>query len=202
MKFKNITLPKALPYVLIVIGVLGYALSFIIMQEKIHLGTDPNYIPSCNLNPVISCGSIMKSVQSHAFGFPNPYIGLGAYPVVAAVGIALLAGARFKRWYWLWFNAGFLFALAFVHWLAFQSVFRINALCPFCIGVWVTSITGFWYVTLYNIDQGHLKIPAKAQKGYAWVRRHHLDILILWFLIIGAAILHHFWYYYGKHLPF
>jgi hypothetical protein len=65
--------------------------------------------------------------------------------------------------------------------------------------VWVVTITCFWYVTLYNIDQKHIKLPkGKAQQVYGWIRRHHLDILVLWLLIIAGLILKHFWYYYGK----
>lgn len=200
MSFKNWTLPKILPYLLLIIGIIGYAMAFIIMFEKVELANDPNYTPSCNLDPIISCGSIMKSDQATAFGFPNPFIGLGAFPVVAVIGGAILAGGKFKRWFWLGLNAGFLFALGFVHWLFFESVYRIGALCPYCVVVWGISITGFWYVTLYNIDQKNLRLPKakRVQQVYAWIRRHHLDLLVLWLLIILALTLKHFWYYYGR----
>lgn len=199
MSIKNWTVPKVLPYILLVSGILGYAAAFIIMFDKLKLLDNPNYIPSCNLDPIISCGSIMMSDQATAFGFPNPFIGLGAFPVLAVVGGAILAGATFKRWFWLGLNAGLLFAVGFVHWLFFQSVYNIGALCPYCMLVWTVSITSFWYVTLYNIDQKHIRLPkGKARQLYAWVRRHHLDILVAWFVIIGALILQHFWYYYGR----
>jgi hypothetical protein len=141
----------------------------------------------------------MQSDQANAFGFPNPFIGLGAFPVLAVIGGAILAGARFKRWFWLSLNAGLLFALGFVHWLFFESVYRIGALCPYCMAVWVVTITSFWYVTLYNIDNKYLRLPAgQATRAYAWIRRHHLDLLVLWLLVIAALILKHFWYYYGR----
>ncbi|HSW85030.1 MAG TPA: vitamin K epoxide reductase family protein [Candidatus Saccharimonadales bacterium] len=198
---KNWTLKKTLPYILLIAGIIGYICAFIITFDKIKLLENPNYIPSCNLNPIISCGSVMQSHQANAFGFPNPFIGLGAFPVVAVIGGAMLAGATFKKWFWLGFNGGLLFALGFVHWLFFQSVYNIHALCPWCMVVWVVSITSFWYVSLYNIDNKNIRLPkGKPQKLYSWVRRHHLDILILWFLIIAALILKHFWYYYGQHL--
>jgi|SRR5665213_1771940 len=199
MTVKNLTLEKALPYILLVVGLIGYTSAFVIMFDKVQILKNPAYIPSCNLNPIISCGSVMQSKQATAFGFPNPFIGLGAFPVVAVIGAAILAGAKFKRWFWLGFNAGLLFALGFVHWLFFESVYRIHALCPWCMAVWVVSITGFWYVTLYNIDQKHLRLPkGRARLIYAWIRRHHLDILVSWFIIITVLILKHFWYYYGK----
>ena len=199
MAVKNLTLEKALPYILLIAGLIGYASAFVIMFDKVQILKNPAYIPSCNLNPIISCGSVMQSKQATAFGFPNPFIGLGAFPVVAVIGGAMLAGAKFKRWFWLSFNAGLLFALGFIHWLFFESVYRIHALCPWCMAVWVVSITGFWYVTLYNIDQKRLRLPkGRAQLVYGWIRRHHLDILVSWFIIIAVLILKHFWYYYGK----
>lgn len=198
MKLKNWTVPKVLPYILLIGGIIGYACAFIIMFDKIRLLDNPHYIPSCNLNPIISCGNVMQSKQANAFGFPNPFIGLGGFPVLAVVGGAMLAGARFKRWFWLGLNFGVLFAVAFVHWLFYQSVYHIQALCPWCMVVWVVSITSFWYVTLYNIDQKHIRLAKKALPVYAWVRRHHLDLLVLWLLIITGLILKHFWYYYGR----
>jgi uncharacterized membrane protein len=201
MKFKNWTIPKALPFILIIVGIIGYTSAFVIMFDKVKILDNPSYVPSCNLNPIISCGSVMQSKQANAFGFPNPFIGLGAFPVVALVGVAMLAGAKFKRWFWLGLNAGLLFAVCFVHWLFFESVYRIQALCPWCMAVWVSSITAFWYVTLYNIDQKNIKLKkGKAQSTYDWIRRHHLDILVAWFLIIAGLILKHFWYYYGRNI--
>ncbi|HVA11082.1 MAG TPA: vitamin K epoxide reductase family protein [Candidatus Dormibacteraeota bacterium] len=201
MKFRNWTLPKTLPYILVICGIIGYVCASIIMYDKIKILNNPHYIPSCDLNPVISCGSVMQSKQAAAFGVPNPFLGLGGFPIVAMLGVAMLAGARFKRWFWLVVNTGLLFAGGFVFWLFFQSVYRIHALCPWCIVVWITSFTTLWYVTLYNIDHKHIRLPkGRIQNFYGWVRRHHLDILIAWFLIITALILNHFWYYYRNHL--
>ena len=201
MKFQSWTLKKTLPYILVIGGVIGYVCAFIILFDDFHILSNPHYIPSCDLNPIISCGNVMQSKQATIFGFPNPFIGLGAFAATGVVGLALLAGAKFKRWFWLGMNGGLLFALGFVHWLFYQSVYRIHSLCPWCIIVWIVSITTFWYVTLYNIDQGHIRLPkGKASQLYGWVRRHHLDILVLWFLIITALILKHFWYYYRNHL--
>lgn len=199
MFFKKLTLPKVLPYILIFVGVVGYICAFIIMHDKLKLLENPNFKPSCSINPILSCGNIMQSAQATAFGnIPNPFLGLGGFPMVAVIGAAMLAGGRFKRWFWLATNAGLLFAVGFCHWLFFESVYRIQALCIYCMIVWTVTILGFWYVTLYNLDNGHLRLPkGKATRVYGWVRRHHLDILVLWYLIIIGLILNHFWYYFG-----
>jgi uncharacterized membrane protein len=195
MSLKNITLAEALPWILLVGGIIGYICAFVIMWDKVKLADNPNYIPSCSLNPIISCGSVMKSAQAHAFGFPNPFIGLGAFPAVAVVGGAILAGARFKRWFWLTLWGVYVLGTAFAYWLLFESVYRIKALCPYCLAVDVVVTITLWYLTLYMIDQKHIKKPA----AYGWIRRHHLDIIVAWFIIVIALILKHFWYYYGRH---
>jgi len=193
------TLEKFLPWLLVIGGLIGLVCSFIILYEKMQLLQNPHYVPSCNLNPVISCGSVMSSKQSHAFGFSNPIAGLAAFPVLITLGVVTLTGSKLRRWLWLGVEAGAIFGVIFVHWLFFQSVYRIHALCPYCMAVWVVTLTTFWYVSLYNLGLSYDRLSTRGQKIAAQLRRHHLDILVLWLLIIAGLILKHFWYYYGKH---
>ena len=197
---QRITLARFLPWLLIIGGAIGLICSFIIMYEKISLLQNPQYTPSCDLNPVISCGSVMASSQSHIFGFTNPIIGLMAFPVLITTGIVLLMGAQFKRWYWTGLQLGTIFGLAFVHWLFFESVYRIGALCPYCMVVWAVTITTFWYVLLYNVQLNFAHIPERLESTAVFVRKHHIDILLVWFLVIAGLILKHFWYYYSHYL--
>ena len=198
MKLRNLTLKKAMPWILLVGGIIGYICTFIIMWDKVKLADNPNYVPSCSLNPVISCGNVMKSAQANVFGFPNPFIGFGAFPAVAVVGAGVLAGARFKRWFWRTLFGGYVLGTIFAYWLLFESVYRIKALCPYCLTIDAVMTVTLWYLTQYMIDEKHLATPkGRPQKVYAWIRRHHLDILVLWFVIVIGLILKHFWYYYG-----
>lgn len=164
-------LDRWLPYLLIFAGVVGVIAAFVITQDKFQLAANPNFKPSCSLNPVVSCGSVMKSMQSHVFGFSNTYAGLIGFPVLITTGVVMLGGAVLRRWYYLGLNAGMLFGVGFVHYLFFQSVYRIHALCPYCMAVWVVTITTFWYVTLYNIQHGHLKLPPRLQPIGYFMRR-------------------------------
>lgn len=199
MIFKNWTVKKALPYILIVSGSIGLYCAFVLSMDKLRLLQNPGTHLSCSLDPIISCGSVISSNQAHTFVLPNPFLGLAGFAAVITIGVAILAGGKFKRWFWLLLEAGVLFALGFVHWLFIQSVYNIGALCIYCMCVWVITITSAWYVTLYNIDSKNIILPKSLTKSiYPWIRRHHLDILILWLLIIAALILKHFWYYYGR----
>lgn len=194
---RTISLAKALPWILIIGGTIGILSSAVITYDELQIAKNPGYVPNCDLNPVVSCGSVTKSEQAHVFGFPNPFLGLVGYAVVVTTGVVLLAGAKLKRWYWLGLQLGVTLGVLFIHWLFYQSVYVIGSLCPYCIVTWAATITMFWYVTLYNVQAGNIKVRGPVQKAAFFARRHHLDILALWLLIIGALILKRFWYYYG-----
>src|SRR5579863_8595135 len=152
---------KALPYILVIGGIIGFLASAILVYEHNQIAANPNYVPSCNLNPIIACGSVIKSPEAQAFNFPNPYIGIVAFPVLITTGMAIFAGAKFKKWYWLGLETGGLLGIIFIHWLFYQTVYAIHALCPYCMAVWVVVITTFWYVTLYNLQTGTIPLPKK-----------------------------------------
>lgn len=193
-------LAVALPWILIICGIIGTFASIMITVEKFDIIKNPNYQPICNLNPIISCGSVMESKQANAFGFMNTYIGIVGFPVVVTVGMAMLAGAKFKRWFWLGLQLGLSLGILFAYWLLFESIYRIRALCPYCLSVDVVLTTAWWYVSLWNFHSGNLSLPAKLKPLGAFVKRHHADILVFWFLLVIALILQHFWYYFGQHL--
>lgn len=201
MSIKNITLNKSLPVILIISATVGLIASFAISYDQIQILKNPNYHPICDINPIVSCGNVMQSKEGAVLGFPNPYIGLVAFGAMLAIGTGMLAGAKYKRWFMLTLEAGTILGVLFVHWLFFESVYRINSLCPYCMTVWVITITSFWYVSLYNVDNNIIVLKNKnCIKCYDWIRKHHLDILILWLLIIAFLIIKHFWYYISNHI--
>jgi uncharacterized membrane protein len=146
--------PWVLAVFLIVTGALGWWAAFELTLDKFALLLDPDAALSCNFNPLVQCGKNLDSWQGAAFGFPNPLIGLGGFVAPIAVGVALLAGARFARWFWIAFNVGLAGALAFVIWLISQSIYVIGTLCPWCMLVWSVTIPLFWVVTLRNAADG------------------------------------------------
>ncbi|MFF7866157.1 vitamin K epoxide reductase family protein [Streptomyces qaidamensis] len=181
---------RAFALLLVVTGAAGLLASWIITLDKFKLLQDPDFTPGCSLNPVVSCGSVMESDQAEVFGFPNPMLGLVAYGVVICVGLSLLAGARFPRWYWLAFDAGCLFGVGFVTWLQFESLYRINALCLWCCLAWAATIPLFWYVTSFAVRQGFLPSPGAVRRfldEFTWV----LPVLHLG--IVGMLVLTRWW---------
>ena len=181
-------------------GIIGLIASAVLTYDKLEILKNPHFVPNCNLDPVLSCGSVMVTDQANAFGFPNPWIGLGAFAVIITVAMALFASAKFKRWFWVGLEIGMTLGLIFALWLLQQSIYSINALCPYCLAVDVAVITMIWYTTLYLIETKMLVLPKSWAKVTAFARRHHLDILVFVFVVIIAVILNHFWYYYGTKL--
>ncbi|NED61411.1 hypothetical protein G3I15_10805, partial [Streptomyces sp. SID10244] len=86
---------------------------------------DPSYRPSCSLNPVLSCGSVMVTDQAAFFGFPNPYIGIAAFAVVVVIGVQSVARIDLPRWFWAGLALGSAAGVVFIHYLIFQSLYRI-----------------------------------------------------------------------------
>ena len=190
------TLETVLPWLLLIGGIIVVLASIALSVEVFDRLKNPNYVPTCNLNPILSCTSVADSNQAHAFGIPNYFIGIAGYAALATVGGAMLSGAKFKRWFWQAVEVGLLFAFLFMSWLQFQTVYRIGALCLFCMVLWVFTGPMFWYTTLFNLRTGNIKLPKKFDKAVGFAQKHHGDILVLWYVIIISLILHRFWYYW------
>lgn len=195
---KNIQ--QTFPWILIAGGVTGLFSAITLTIEKIEVLKNPDHHLSCSLDPVMACGPVMMSDQATAFwSIPNPSIGLVAFGMFVMTGLAMLAGAKMKRWFWNMYILGVSAGIAFVFWLMYQTVYNINALCIYCMVVWTTMFIVGWYLFQYLLAAKRIKLNAKFTK---FVRKHHFDILLVWFLIVIGWILNHFWYYYGSKLGF
>ncbi|NDG09878.1 MAG: Vitamin K epoxide reductase, partial [Actinobacteria bacterium] len=49
----------------------GFIASFLLTVDKIKILKDAKFNPSCNINEVLNCKSVMLSKQAEVFGFPN-----------------------------------------------------------------------------------------------------------------------------------
>lgn len=185
-------LPRGLPWLLLVGGLVGLVAAFVLTVERFALAADSSYIPTCSINPVLSCGSVMTTLQASVFGFPNPLLGIAGFAVVAATGAALLAGGRLAQWYWLGLQVGATAGVVFMHWLIVQSLYRIGALCPYCMAVWAVTVPIFWYVTLRNL---HRRWPANPL--VTGLARLHSVPLALWFAVLVVLIATRFWSYWS-----
>jgi uncharacterized membrane protein len=146
--------PWAFAIFLVVAGAAGWWAAFQLTLDEISVLKNPDAVLNCNVSVLVQCGKNLLSDQGSAFGFPNPILGLGGFAAVIAVGVSLLARARFARWYWIVFNLGVAGALAFVIWLIVQSIYFIGTLCPWCALVYLVMFPLFWILTLRNAAEG------------------------------------------------
>ncbi len=79
------------------LAVVGLLASFTLLYDTFEVARNPAYNPSCNINPVLSCQSVMSSDQAEIVGIPNPAFGIAAFSALAAFAVLLVAGSRFSR---------------------------------------------------------------------------------------------------------
>ncbi|VXB58756.1 vitamin K epoxide reductase family protein [Nocardioides sp. AX2bis] len=174
---------------LVVLGALGLLAAFTLTVDKLKLLADPSFTPACDINPIVSCGSVMASDQAEVFGFPNSLLGLIGFAAVVTLGLSLALGARLPRTVLAGLALGGLAGLVFVHWLAFQTLYEINALCPWCLVVWAVTIPTAVWSTLVAAGAGTSRSPRVVEK--LWNVRYL--IVLGWYLLLAGAILERFW---------
>ena len=175
----------------LIAGVLGLAAAAMLTVEKIELLIDPDYVPTCSINPVLSCGSVMVTPQASVFGFPNALIGIVAFTVVLVTGVLALARVDLPRWYWGGLAVGTLLGTVFVHWLIYQSLYDIGALCPYCMVVWAVTIPLLVVTTSIALQPQRGGTVARVLHTWRW------SLVVLWFTAVLLLILVRFWNYWS-----
>ncbi len=175
---------------MLVSSLLSLIASFVLSIEAVTLAGDPGASLACDINAVISCGTVGSSWQSALFGFPNAFLGLVAEPVVITLAVASLGGVRFPRWFMFSAQVVYTLGLIFAYWLFQQSMFVIGALCPWCLLVTVSTTLVFSTLTHVNIRDNNLFLPPRVQAvlSRAVKANYDLVIVVIWLLIITLAI--------------
>lgn len=177
----------------LIAGVIGLVSSATLTVEKIDLLANSSYVPSCNINPILSCGSVMVTPQASAFGFPNPLLGVAGFTVVVVAGVLAVAKVSLPQWFWIGLTVGILSGAVLVHWLIFQSLYRIGALCPYCLVVWAVTVT-LLVVVLSIVFRGSLDDSgALVRVLFQW----RWSIVVLWFTAVFLLIMVRFWDYWS-----
>jgi uncharacterized membrane protein len=184
---------------MLVSSILSLIASLVLSIDALKLAAQPSGPLSCNINSVLSCGTVAKSWQSQLLGFPNSFIGLMTEPVVITIAIAGLGLVAFPRWFMRAAHVVYGLGLIFALWLLSQSYFVINALCPWCLLVTFSTITVFSTITRvalleniwsFNPDRQE-KIVAFLDQGWGRViyTGAYASIIIAIFLKYGNTLL-------------
>ena len=78
-----------------------------------------------------------------------------------------------------------------VHWLIFQSLYRIGTLCPYCMVVWAVTIPLFVVVSAVALRPLHTNGVARIVYQWRW------SLVALWFTSLVLLILVRFWEYWS-----
>ncbi|WP_314424939.1 vitamin K epoxide reductase family protein [uncultured Microbacterium sp.] len=175
---------------LIIASVVGWFAAFQLTIDKFIQLENPDADLSCNVSVMIQCGKNLGSWQGEIFGFPNPLIGLTLWTAPLVVGVAILAGARFPRWFWGLFGAGVTFAFGFVCWLIWQSLYATNlgVLCPWCMLTWSVTIPTFFSTMVHLARNGTFsRNPRVMRAGSALMAWVPLATILAYALVILLA---------------
>ncbi len=172
---------------MLISALLSLTASFVLSVDAVILAADPKAALACNINAVISCGTVGASWQASLFGFPNAFLGLIAEPVVITIAVASLGGVRFPRWFMLSAQVVYTLGLVFAYWLFFQAYFVIGALCPWCLLITLSTTLVFTSLTHVNIRDGNLYLPQRASQLARGFVRADLDALLVTVWLLGIA---------------
>ena len=177
---------------MLVSSLLGIVASLVLSIDAIELAKDPTADLSCNINSVISCGTVGASWQASLLGFPNAFLGLIAEPVVITIAVAALGGVRFPRWFMNAALVVYAIGLAFAYWLFLQAYFVIGALCPWCFLITLTTTTVFMSMMRVALLDNTLNLrPSTWRFVVGWLRAgaDTLGVIVIFAVIIGMILL-------------
>lgn len=162
--------------------------SFVLAVETVELAKNPNASLSCSVNIVLNCATVAKHPTSETFGFPNPFLGLIAEPIVITVAIAGLAGIAFPRRFMFAAQIGYTLGLIFAWYLFYVSFAIIGALCPWCLLVTLTTTMVWFAITRYNLRENNLYLPKKIEKLLkGWIEKDYDKMLLASIVVLAIA---------------
>lgn len=169
-------------------AIISLIAAFVLSVEAIELARNPNAELSCSVNAVLNCATVGNHPSAALWGFPNSFLGLIAEPIVITVAIAGLAGIKFPRRFMFAAQIGYSLGFIFAYYLFFTSMFVIQALCPWCLLVTITTTFVFFAITRYNIRENNLYLPKKVQKAAHRFVEKDYDKLVLGSMVAAIVI--------------
>ena len=154
---------RSLAIWLFMTGAIALASSATLVFERLQIFVDAGHTSVCDINALLNCGTVMRTPQAEAFGFPNPFIGLIGFSIVMTIAASMFAGATFKKWFWVATN---------------------------CMIVWVMTITMFVKVTVRNISHNVIPAPENIRESigtWSW-----FTITLVLILIFGIIVIRFF----------
>lgn len=167
--------------------------SLILSAETLQLARHPESALGCDLNSVVSCSAVAQSWQAEIakFGglsYPNAFFGIAAESVFVTIAVIGLARIAVPRWFAICTWLGGLAALAYSYWLTSQSLFVINALCPWCLVLMFSTTVQFMALSHATAVVQELPMNRDGVRTYY---RLNIDLMIdaVWLVALVVIIL-------------
>lgn len=169
-------------------ALLSLLASFVLSVEAVVLAGDPSAVLSCSVNAVLNCATVALHPSAALWGFPNSFLGLIAEPVVITVAIAGLCGVKFPRLFMFAAQIGYGLGFIFAWYLFATSYFIIQALCPWCLLVTLTTTMVFFAITRYNIREDNLYLSKRVSRRLQqWVAKDYDKVVLAGIIVLAIA---------------
>ena len=183
--------------VMLIASAVALAVSFVLSADTLKLARNPGQQLGCDVNAVLSCSSVAQSWQAEIvkFGglsYPNAFFGIAAESVFVTIAVIGLARVKVPRWFATCTWLGGLAALAYSYWLTSQSLFVIQALCPWCMALMFSTTIQFMALSHATVVVQDLP-PRKdgRARGLDTYYRLNYDLMVdvVWILALIAIIM-------------
>ncbi|MDR2722879.1 MAG: vitamin K epoxide reductase [Cellulomonadaceae bacterium] len=159
--------PRTLAIALTVLGAVGLVASLSLAVDgwrALVAAADgvTDHVLACSIDETLDCAPAMALWQAQILGFPNAYLGVGAFSVMVTSGVAMLAAApqQLARWFRLALLAGSGLGQVLVLFLMATTFTQLPALCPWCTVIWIVMWPLLWLQVVDAVaDAGSLVVP-------------------------------------------
>lgn len=158
--------------------------ALVLSVEAVELARNPGAVFSCDVNSIVSCGTVARTIYSAMFfGIPNGFLGLISEPVIMTIAVLGLAGIKFPKPFMLAAQMVCFLGFLFAYYLFFIGLIAVHAVCPWCLVVTVTTTIVFFSMLRYNIREDNLYLPHKISKIAKQFIKKDFDRLLGAFMI-------------------
>ena len=190
-KSKLLDYPKSL----VLLSTVGLVAAFWQATERIQMLKFPGENLSCNLNPVVDCGSVLNNRLAAVFGPPNAFIGMVAFLFLLSFGLQRLNGGHWNKIVSKISISLSLIMFLFSAWFFAVSLYSIGKICIFCIFIWLVSVPiGIYGLKDYCENSDNLSNNQKIVKKF--LTRNHSNVLIFVYALMLTLFLLRFKDYY------
>jgi len=197
-KKPSLNLERLYAYILSIGGAAGLIAMTWQASERVHMLKEPTSELACNINPIIDCTGVLGNQLSALFGFPNAFLGMVFFAILATSGLVLLSGGVFNRWFRHFVMAVSLILLLFSGWFFAVSLYVLGKICVFCVVGWIVSIPMFWYGLLYYLQDASGKIKDRTESFVAFGLKNHATVVVTVYIVMAALFLIRFSdFYFG-----